>query len=488
MKNRLFRNLREHISLRLGLTIVLIITVFFTLMFGFLFYRCKRYIQRVAIERATQSLENTVLRINGIMDETELVTNYKAQAIPRRLYADSLLAFTRQAMERNKMMQGFTVALEPDILPGQGERFTAYSYRSTTDSIISLFKNDYKYFDDPWYKTPVDRMTGCWLEPYRYAVPGIDSIPLWYFSYTTLLRDVEGHLVGVGCADLSLKWLSQAVSSVKPFPHSSAIMVGRDGRYLVHPDTTKIIRESIFSDPDPKARRDIEILGRAMTAGRSGVTETIVDGQDAFIFYTPLKRTGWSIAIVCPASDIFARYNRLFAFVMVIISVGLLLLLFVCYQVIRRNIQPLKQLDLQAQRIADGVFDEPLNRSPRHDSIGRLTNSFILMKQSLAESVSAIQRVNNELQQHNDELTEAYQLKIDANRKKAEFIHDMYHEIRTPLNIISGFAQVLTASCNSLEPDEITDITERMQESANDISRLTRELGEIATNISKTEK
>ena len=173
---------------------------------------------------------------------------------------------------------------------------------------------------------------------------------------------------------------------------------------------------------------------------------------------------------------------------MVIISVGLLLLLFVCYQVIRRNIQPLKQLDLQAQRIADGVFDEPLNRSPRHDSIGRLTNSFILMKQSLAESVSAIQRVNNELQQHNDELTEAYQLKIDANRKKAEFIHDMYHEIRTPLNIISGFAQVLTASCNSLEPDEITDITERMQESANDISRLTRELGEIATNISKTEK
>ena len=480
MKNRLLSNLREHLSLRLGIIIVLIITMAFALIFGFLFYRCKRYIKRVAIERATQSLENTVVRINGIMEETELVTNYKAQAIPRQLYADSLLAFTRQAMERNKMMQGFTVALQPDILSGQGERFTAYSYRTTTDSIVSVFKNDYNYFDDPWYKTPVERMTGCWLEPYRYAVPGIDPTPVWYFSYTTLLLDVEGHLVGVGCADLSLKWLSQAVSSVKPFPHSSAIMVGRDGRYLVHPDTTKIIRESIFSDPDPKARRDIETLGRAMTAGRSGVTETIVDGQDAFIFYTPLKRTGWSIAIVCPASDIYARYNRLFAFVMVIISVGLLLLLLVCYQVIRRNIQPLKQLDLQAQRIADGVFNEPLSPSPRHDSIGRLTNSFILMKQSLAKSVADIQRVNDELQQHNDELTEAYQIKLDANRKKADFIHYMYHEIRTPLNIISGFAQVLTASRHSLESDEVEDIMARMQESANDIRRLTRQLEETA--------
>ena len=54
----------------------------------------------------------------------------------------------------------------------------------------------------------------------------------------------------------------------------------------------------------------------------------------------------------------------------------------------------------------------------------------------------------------------------------------MYHEIRTPLNIISGFAQVLTASYQDLPPDELADITGRMQQSANDISRLSRKLGE----------
>ena len=125
-----------------------------------------------------------------------------------------------------------------------------------------------------------------------------------------------------------------------------------------------------------------------------------------------------------------------------------------------------------------GHFDEPLPKSPRRDSVGRLTNSFILMQQSLAESVNNIQRVNAELQQQNDELTYAYQVKLETNRKKAAFIQEMYHEIRTPLNIISGFAQVLTASYQDLPPDELADITGRMQQSANDISRLSRKLGE----------
>ena len=85
MMKRLIRNLRQRLSLRLGLIIVLIITVVFSLLFGFLLYRCKRYIQRVAIDRATQLLDNTVVRINGIMDETELVTNFMAQTTPRHL-------------------------------------------------------------------------------------------------------------------------------------------------------------------------------------------------------------------------------------------------------------------------------------------------------------------------------------------------------------------------------------------------------------------
>ena len=218
-----------------------------------------------------------------------------------------------------------------------------------------------------------------------------------------------------------------------------------------------------------------------MLAGNSGMTDTMVDGQPAFILYRPVQRTGWSIAIVCPQSDVFARYYRMLFAVCLVIGIGLVLLMLFCYQTVRRAVQPLRQLDEQANRIAEGHFDEPLPPSPRHDSVGRLQNSFIRMQQSLSQSVSDIRLANDELEQHNDELASAYKLKQDTNRRKAAFIQDMYHKIRTPLNVIGGFAQVLSASFHSLPDDDVDDITNRMHESAQAISRLTRQLEEAVS-------
>ena len=489
---RILLYIQHRLSLCLGIVIVLIITVAFTLLFGFLFYRGKRYIQRAAIDHATQLLDNTAERINGIMDETETVTNFMAQTTPRHLTPDSLLVFTRRTVQENPFFTGFAISMEPNFFPEMGRYFSAYSLRhrpsdsndTAIDSITTVREGPFEYFDAVWYKTP--RMLGkaCWIDAFDDYNEGTLSSPDIMTSYCCPMRDANGQYVGSITASLTLKWLSQAVTALKPYPNSSAIMIGRDGTYLVHPDTAKLFTQTIFIDAAPESRRDIEALGKDMLAGHSGVVQTIVDGHDAFIFYRPLERTGWSIAIVCPANDIFARYNRLVIVVWIITAIGLMLLMLFCYQTVRRAVQPLSQLDERVKRIADGHFDEPLPESPRRDSVGRLTNSFILMQQSLAKSVADIRRVNAELQQQNDELARAYQLKLETNRKKAAFIQDMYHEIRTPLNIISGFAQILTASLHALPHDEVADITNRMQESATDITRLTRELREAATTHS----
>lgn len=125
---RILRYIQQRLSLRLGLLIVLIITVAFTLLFGFLFYRGKRYVQRAAIDRATQLLDNTAERINGIMDETETVTNFMAQTTPRHLTPDSLLVFTRRTVRENAFLTGFAISMEPDFFPEMGRYFSAYSY------------------------------------------------------------------------------------------------------------------------------------------------------------------------------------------------------------------------------------------------------------------------------------------------------------------------------------------------------------------------
>ena len=486
---RLFRNIQQSLSLRLGLLIVLIITVVFSLLFDFLFYRCKLYIQRAAIDRATQLLDNTAERINGIMDETELVTNLMAVTAPSNLTPDSLLVFTRRTVQENSFLTGLAISMEPYYFPEMGRYYSAYSLRQRTDadsladhvdSIITVREGPFEYFEAVWYKTPRTLGTPCWVDGYDDYNEGTLSSPDFLVSYCCPMRDAEGRYVGSVTASLTLKWLSESVSDLKPYANSSAIMVGRDGTYLVHPDTTKLFHQSIFSDPAPEVRNQINAMGRDMLAGHSGMTKTIVDGHPAYIFYRPVPRAGWSIAIVCPESDIFARYNRLLMTVWIIIGVGLILLMIFCYLTVRRAVQPLRYLDDQAKRIAEGQFDAPLPQSPRRDSVGRLQNSFILMQQSLAQMVSDIRSANEELEQHNGELSYAYQLKLQTNSRKTAFIQTMYHEIRTPLNIISGFTQILTASLHGLPDEEVADITSRMKQSASDISRLARQLGEVA--------
>ncbi len=484
---RIFRYIQQRMSLRLGIVIVFIVTVVFVLLFDFLFYRAKSFIQRAAIQRASQLLDNTAERINGIIDETETVTNFMAQTTPHHLTPDSLLAFSRRTVAENSFLAGFAISMEPNYFPEMGRYFSAYSLRHNMsadkeagipDSITTVREGPFEYFDAVWYKTPRTLGKACWIEAFDDYNEGTLSSPDILTSYCCPMRDANGQYIGSMTASLTLKWLSEIISPLKPYPNSSAIMMGHTGTYLVHPDTAKIYRESIFSDPDPRVRSEIEAMGRDMLAGHSGVLQTIVDDNPAFILYRPLERTGWSIAIVCPESDIYARYNSLLTTVWIIIGIGLLLLMLFCYLIVRRAIQPLSQLDLAARRIAGGQFDVPLSESPRRDSIGRLNNSFVSMQQSLAESVANIQHVNAELEQQNEKLTRAYQLKLETNRQKTIFIQDMYHQIRTPLNIISGFTQVLSENLRMLPADEVADITTRIKESAADISRLTKELSD----------
>lgn len=465
--------IQQRLSIRLGLLIVLIITVVFSLLFDFLFYRCKYYVRQAAIERAAQLLDNTAERINGIMDETEVVTNYMAMYTPRHLHPDSLLAITHRTVADHSFLTGFAISMEPYYFPEMGRYFSAYSLREN-DTISTVREGPFEYFEKIWYKSSHIRGVPCWVDAYDDYNEGTQSSKDILTSYCCPMRDENGKFIGSITASLTLKWLSEAVTQIKPFPNSSAIMIGRTGTYLVHPDTAKLYRETIFSDADPRVRRDITSLGKAMIAGHSGMMLTIVDGKDSYIFYRPLERTGWSIAIVCPASDVFRRYNQLLYAVWIMIGFGLLMLFLICYQTVRKAMQPLKQLSHQAQHIANGNFEEPLSESQRSDSVGRLTNSFILMQHSLASSVSDIRQVNAELEQRYEELARAYQLKMEANEQKTAFIRNMFHQIRTPLNIISGFTQVLSSSIGELSEEEIADITSRMMSSAKSINHISK--------------
>ena len=474
--------INRRLSLRLGLDIIVVVAGIFVVTVSYLFSISKDYLRQSAVNRATQILDNTGHRITDIMGEVETVADNMAWYVDGCMDPDSLIRDTREILLNHPHFHSCSISMEPFYFKQYGRYFSIYSVRDAdTISTAQYGSDDFQYFNQEWYSKPQGLLQGCWIDPYLNTNPKATYKTDVITTYSRPLLDSNGYFIGVIAIDLNLKWLSQEITEVKPYPNSSSIIIGSKGQYLVHPDTLKLIRESIFSDPDPKAKGVVDSLGRKMLAGESGMQQMVVDGNDALLFYCPVGKANWSMAIVCPESDVFGGYNRLLYMVWAIVGLGLLVILLFCYQAISTAIAPLQLLAHQAHDIAEGHYSNRLPKTSREDTVGQLQNSFADMQASLSAYVDDIRQINAEMEQRNRELAAANEKALEADRKKTAFLQDMMHQIRTPLNIICGFAQVLNDSFHELPPDEARNITQMMHDNMRKIAHITRLLVSFAS-------
>ena len=474
---RLWTHIMQHLSIKLGLAIVLIVTVIFSISVGFLFSLYKDYLRQRAVTRAMQILDNTAVRISDIMGEVETAADNVAWYVDGCQNPDSLIRDTREILLNNPHFYSCSISMEPDYFKRYGRYFSIYSvWDGDTISTAQYGSDDFQYFQQEWYMKPQGLRQGCWIDPYLNTNPQAQYQTDYITTYTRPLFDRDGLFIGVIAIDLELKWLSQEVTSVSPYPNSSSIMIGGKGQYLAHPDTLKLFHQTIFSDSDPGAREIVDTLGKKMIAGESGVQQMVVDGNDALLFYRPVSKTDWSMAIVCPEDDVFSGYNRLLYIVWLTIFIGLLVILLFCYQAIGGAIDPLHLLAHQARDIAEGRYSNRLPKTSRRDTIGQLQNSFVDMQQSLSDYVSNIRLLNTQMEERNRELLTANDKALEADHKKTVFLQDMMHQIRTPLNIIGGFSQVLDENFHEMPEEESNRIMQMMQDNVRKIVHITRML------------
>lgn len=111
--------------------------------------------------------------------------------------------------------------------------------------------------------------------------------------------------MGVISSDLSFKGLSDIVNSATPpYPNAYFMMVGKDGRYLIHPDSTRLFKTTIFDDFEQTHIAELRTLGYEMIEGKSGSMHVDINGRACHVSYRPVPSTTWSIALVCPDKEI----------------------------------------------------------------------------------------------------------------------------------------------------------------------------------------
>lgn len=480
--------LHKRLDTRLSLWVLFAVAILFVATLIVVSRFSHQAIEKESLAKAQETLDGTAQRIENMLHKVEVATANMRWNVEHHLDDPNAMAlYTQEIVKNNPDILACAIAFEPNYYKERGELFMTYSYRSdqeggsivTTQNPKEIEPRLYSSLPYPahnWYFIPKQENTICWVRPH---VP-TETILSTIVTCCMPIHDKEGKPVGVLASDISVDWLSSTILSTKPYPHSYCAMLGVQGTYLIHPDSTRLYRtlvhDVVKDSPDPR----VKDLVKSMLAGESGCRAVHLFDQDSYVLYQSINNGHWSACIVCPESDIFNANAQLQSSMGVIAVVGLLFIFCFCMFFVKRQLKPLHMLAKSAQRIAEGDFALTIPPTSRKDEIGALQNNFSAMQQALSKHIQQIQQIAKVLKERNETLIAISAQVQGAEHMKTGIIHKIADKMIPPSIAIDGAISELKAKHPNLQQKEIRPLSERVMTNVTIISDLLDEMAKIS--------
>lgn len=387
MKNG--RKFKNSLSGRLTVGVVIVSAIIFTLTCTVFIRMAANKVREEATKHAHSELSNTIHQIDAALKAVEIAVENTAWLVPYRLASpDFMYSITERMLQNNEFICGAAVAFEPHYYDSEGRYFSPYSYRDTNGEIKSkqLGNETYDYHYMDWYQISKLLNEPYWSEPYYDDGGG----EMMMTTYSKPLYDEYGNLYAIITADLSLEWLTELVGGIQAFERSYNLMVSRNASFIVHPDHNLILNETIYSSTYGEDDESLKKMQDDMVNCRAGQVLRDKEGGKFFVFYSPVETTCWSVAIVCPRSELYLGVKKLRSLLIILGVIMLLLMMYLSYHGIRKVVAPVEDFSDVAKKIAHGEFDAELPKIHSQDELKDLHDSFEYLQQSLVRYIDEL--------------------------------------------------------------------------------------------------
>ena len=314
------------------------------------YYFSQRGIREEASMRAESELENTKLQIRDVIDQAEAAVRNSVWIARWCLdYPDSLGVVATRIVQDNPVVVGSTVALVPGY-SRKAPLYAPYACRigdSAEVEMKSLATEAYDYPHQEWFTKPIELESGYWSEPYIDTGGG----EILMTTYSLPVRDEKGRIAAVLTADISLGWLKELINNVDVYPNAFGVMLSRTGQIMISPTESLSMRQNIQDYRSSVA--DTASFGKladSMLAGQSGHVSMFRRRDRTSVYFAPVERTDWSMAVVIPESEIYGSIRRIGLLVKLLQLVGLLMLFFILRSV-ARNQMKLRKMNEKKERM-----------------------------------------------------------------------------------------------------------------------------------------
>lgn len=398
----------ESIVRKLVLVITVSSSVIFAVVLAYNYASSRAMLEQELESNARNLALSLVNRVEIELSSVAKTTEGMARAIEIDAHGEpQLLLLMRSTLETNPDIYASTIAFEPYAFNAARRLYAPYLYRH--DGRIELRRLEESYRDVPylyWDRYQIPRELGNveWTEPYFDEGAGnllISSCSVPFYDNAGGIR----RLRGIVTADISLESLTKLVSSVRILKTGYAALLSRNGVILAHPLENAIMNESFFSIAEARKDASLRSLGRKMVRGESGFVhyQSLV-GVTSWMYYAPIRSTGWTLAVVFPEAELLASVRRLTLTMVSMGVIGVLLLMVAVVSIATSITRPLRSLAEATHVMASGNFDVELPQIRSNDEVGRLANDFRRMRDALkqyvidlTETTAAKERIQSEL-------------------------------------------------------------------------------------------
>ena len=320
----------------LATVIVALITLEATFLIQY--FSMRQTIYEEATRRAEDQLAMTNLKITDVLGQVEATVRNNVWPVRKTINVpDSLWSLACRIVDSNPSVSGTAFAFVENYFPERGRLYSPYAYRNhDVIDTLQLGRDTYVYPEMEWFIKPLETGKGYWSEPY-YDTGGGEML---MSTYAEPVTDMRGNTACVLTADLSLDWLTDLVGSIEEYPEAFSVLVSRTGQLMVCPAPAfvmkKTVQEVAASLEDSTAVRDVSL---AMLAGERGSREIIYKGEKEYVFYAPIDRADWSMAVVIPRDEIYGEIRRVGLMVILLQIIGLLVMSYVLFKAVKSQLR-----------------------------------------------------------------------------------------------------------------------------------------------------
>ena len=272
--------------------------------------------------------------------------------------------------------------------------------------------------------------------------------------------------------------LTQAEMTARMEHQTLRVTRGRIERLVEENGFENTIRQALPHAELFVSRRDSSQLSSYIAGDEQGYRQMFYEGRNIFIFSQPIGERAFSLAVVCPAQDIYEYNPGVQWFLLLRGGIGVLILLFIIFLVVARHLRPVHLLADAAQSIANGNLDTPIPEAHHEHETGRLQNSLKKMQTSLATYMAEMQQKQEALSQQNTELQAAYSEAQAYETLRKKVLSNMTDRMVAPVAKISHSTETVCREYNSLSKTEMTALQTDIMQATQTIIELLDQLME----------